>query len=259
MAFFHIEKERRFTKDGIAMPTKSETYDKVYGERLYEEQTGTVTSIYRKLKEHEIDRYETCLQLLPPRVERLLDVGCGGGHLGVVIKERVSEYYGVDISPVLLNQANSNLTRLGGNIKVSLTQCDFDQRLPFEDGFFDAISCIAVLEHVMNPPELVNEIHRVLRPDGFFVVQVPNVAWLPYRIGLLFGRLPLTGGVYLGADWEHLHIFTKKLAVDLLTTKGFEIERVLCSGVFAGYRKWWVSLLGSDIVVKCKKRKKDVM
>ncbi len=235
------------------MPTKSEIYDHVYGDQVYEPQTGMVASLYSRLKKHEVNRYATCLTFLPPKTQRLLDVGCGGGHFAKEAGGRIVEFYGIDVSPLLLEYAKSNLAGVSDEGRIHLVRCDIDQALPFEDGFFDAVTCIAVLEHVMNPPDVIDEIHRVLKADGVFVLEVPNVAWLPYRIGLLFGRLPTSGGVYLGADWEHLHIFTMELVIELLTSRGFEIEAVSCSGVFARYRRWWGSLLGGDIIVKCKK------
>jgi hypothetical protein len=66
----------------------------------------------------------------------------------------------------------------------------------------------------------------------------------------MFGQLPTTGGVYLGADWEHLHNFTKSTISLLLIEKGFEIKAVSCSGIFQKYRKWWPSALSADLVVK---------
>ncbi len=45
--------------------------------------------------------------------------------------------------------------------------------LPFADGTFDAVVCQAVLEHVLDPPRVVAEIHRVLRPAGLLYAEVP--------------------------------------------------------------------------------------
>jgi SAM-dependent methyltransferase len=45
--------------------------------------------------------------------------------------------------------------------------------LPFADGTFDAVVCQAVLEHVLDPPRVVAEMHRVLRPDGLLYSEIP--------------------------------------------------------------------------------------
>jgi SAM-dependent methyltransferase len=45
--------------------------------------------------------------------------------------------------------------------------------IPVGDAHFDAVICNAVLEHVANPVEVVQEIHRVLKPGGYFYVCVP--------------------------------------------------------------------------------------
>jgi SAM-dependent methyltransferase len=45
--------------------------------------------------------------------------------------------------------------------------------LPFADGSFDAVICQAVLEHVVDPPRVVSEIHRVLAPGGLVYAEIP--------------------------------------------------------------------------------------
>ena len=47
--------------------------------------------------------------------------------------------------------------------------------LPFADGSFDAVVCQAVLEHVVGPIRVVEEIHRVLRPEGLVYSEVPLI------------------------------------------------------------------------------------
>ena len=46
-------------------------------------------------------------------------------------------------------------------------------RIPKEDNAFDTILCIAVLEHVENPEEVVPELYRVLKPGGNLIASVP--------------------------------------------------------------------------------------
>ncbi len=48
-------------------------------------------------------------------------------------------------------------------------------QLPFKDEVFDAVILEAVLEHVINPKEVVSEVHRVLRPDGRIYAGVPFI------------------------------------------------------------------------------------
>ncbi len=45
--------------------------------------------------------------------------------------------------------------------------------LPFQDGSFDVVVCQAVLEHVLDPARVVDEIHRVLAADGLVYSEVP--------------------------------------------------------------------------------------
>jgi ubiquinone/menaquinone biosynthesis C-methylase UbiE len=232
---------------------KKKVYDKAYGyeECFYEPSHGLMGFLYKKLRKREINRYQVTYDLLPPIGEsgRLLDVGCGDGDLVFICRKKFGECYGIDISKVRIERARKRALEkhMDG---LYFYECDADEGLPFSDSFFDAVTCIAVLEHVFNPPNVVNEIHRVLKPNGFFIVQVPNVAWFPYRIQLLFGKLPKTGGVYLGADWEHLHWFTKDTLVKLLLASGFQIKQVTCSGIFAKFRKYCLSLLSGDLLIK---------
>jgi SAM-dependent methyltransferase len=48
-------------------------------------------------------------------------------------------------------------------------------QIPVADGFFDAIICNAVLEHVENPDEVMNEFYRVCKPGGVLYLCVPFI------------------------------------------------------------------------------------
>lgn len=87
----------------------------------------------------------------------------------------------VDVSPLRVQHAKKKAKQLDGD-SFHFYECDVDDGLPFSNSFFDVVSCIAVLEHVFNPPNLVKEIHRVLKPGGIFLKQVPNSVWMPCRI-----------------------------------------------------------------------------
>ncbi len=235
---------------------KKKVYDNVYGRKeiSYEPSHGVIAFLYGKLLRFEVNRYQVAYALLQSDQGRLLDVGCGDGYFIFMAKDKFKECYGVDVSPLRIERAKEGSKERSDGDDFHFYECDVDEGLPFSNSFFDAVSCIAVLEHVFNPPRVLDEIRRVLKQGGTFIVQVPNIAWIPYRIQLLFGKLPRSGGVYFGADWEHLHEFTKSTLCELLTKKGFEISSVSCSGVLAKQRRWWSSTLGGDLVVKSEKR-----
>jgi SAM-dependent methyltransferase len=52
----------------------------------------------------------------------------------------------------------------------------------FPDRFFDVVTLYHVLEHTPDPLEICREVHRILKEDGFLVIQVPNRDSLQYRI-----------------------------------------------------------------------------
>jgi SAM-dependent methyltransferase len=93
---------------------------------------------------------------------RVLDVGCGQKPYRAMFK--TSEYIGVEIdSPE--------------NRKSKAADHFYDgKHLPFADGDFDTVLCNQVLEHVFEPDEFVDELHRVLKPGGALVLTAP-FAW----------------------------------------------------------------------------------
>jgi ubiquinone/menaquinone biosynthesis C-methylase UbiE len=237
---------------------KERIYDRIYGENtiLYDAPRGIIGFLYKKFQKYELNRNQAVLNLLPSFADKLLDIGCGNGDFVFSARSKFAQCYGVDISPKRILNARTVSKEMGLTNQLNFESCDIDNGLPFSDAYFDVITCVSVLEHVFNPPNTIEEIYRILKPGGLFILQVPNIAWLPLRFQLLFGSLPLTGGVYSNADWEHLHNFTKSLLYQLLQEKGFTISNIFCSGVFARYRKWWISALGSDLIVRSTKGKK---
>jgi SAM-dependent methyltransferase len=80
--------------------------------------------------------------------QRVLDVGCGvKPYLPFFATAR--EYVGVDLVP----------TEYADLVGAA-------EQLPVEDGAFDVVLCIQVLEHVDEPVRAIRELHRVTRPGG---------------------------------------------------------------------------------------------
>jgi SAM-dependent methyltransferase len=96
---------------------------------------------------------------------RLLEVGCGVGAVLAVLGQEYPgvALFGVDIEEKQLEFARVHLERAG--VEAALRQADA-LALPFEDGSFDHVWMMWLLEHVTDPPAALREARRVLVPDG---------------------------------------------------------------------------------------------
>lgn len=96
---------------------------------------------------------------------RLLEVGCGVGAVLAVLGQEYPgvELFGVDIEQKQLDFARGHLERAG--VEATLRRADA-LALPFEDGSFDHVWMMWLLEHVADPPAALREARRVLVPEG---------------------------------------------------------------------------------------------
>lgn len=94
----------------------------------------------------------------PADRRRVLVVGCGDGSAG----------YGALAAVQGARWLESDVSLAGRAAVV----CDASD-LPFQDGHFDLVICVAVLEHVLEPQRCVDEIHRVLAEDGVVYATTP--------------------------------------------------------------------------------------
>lgn len=163
---------------------------------------------------------------------RVLDIGCGDGRFSLLLKDacQAREMYGVEISPQAVKSANE--------VGVRAFQVDVDEdRFPFQDGYFDAIFCGEVIEHLFDPDHLLDEIYRTLNPTGFSIITTPNLAAWFNRLILLFGfqpyELDASARHYVGraksfgeSGGGHIRTMTYKALKGLLGLHGFRIVRV---------------------------------
>jgi SAM-dependent methyltransferase len=116
-------------------------------------------SIYRDLRQH-----------LKAFSGKLLDIGCGNSPFRHLLDPAISEYRGIDVPEASsFGYQNPDTVYYDGRV------------IPFPDESFDALLCTEVLEHVVEPVELIQEMHRVLKPGGLALVTIPWSARFHYK------------------------------------------------------------------------------
>lgn len=110
--------------------------------------------------------------------------------------------------------------------------CDLDEKIDLPSASVDICVASEVLEHIYHSVHFVREVGRILRQDGYFIVVVPNICSLSYRLSFLRGDLPLWAAradrTYqqfgaVGAEGGHVRDYTFKELETLLMTNGFDI------------------------------------
>lgn len=163
---------------------------------------------------------EEILACIPYWVTSMLDVGCGTGALGAVVKKRNPACYvaGVDIFPPAANEARRVLDKVWlGDVEDLLKQ----GQITSPDGGFDVIVCADVLEHLVNPWDTLKQLTCLLSERGQVVISVPNFRNVIELNFLLSGSWSYTEtGIF---DRTHLRFFTLDSAREMIENAGLEI------------------------------------
>jgi ubiquinone/menaquinone biosynthesis C-methylase UbiE len=110
------------------------------------------------------------LELLPARLGRVVDVGCGPGVMVEAVLARGGTFDGVDLSPEMVREAKDRFGHLDG---MSFRQGSIEE-LELPDRHYDQVICMAVIEYLKTPDLAMAEIARVLCPGGIAVITVPK-------------------------------------------------------------------------------------
>jgi len=100
---------------------------------------------------------------------RVLDLGCGTGYGTAILAEAAKNVIAVDISREAITYAMENYRRQGLDFLVA--DCI---QLPIRSATQDLVVCFEVVEHLSEQHRLLDEISRVLKPDGLLLMSTPN-------------------------------------------------------------------------------------
>jgi 2-polyprenyl-3-methyl-5-hydroxy-6-metoxy-1,4-benzoquinol methylase len=173
------------------------------------------------LKESEGSSHTTILSMtekLP--AGRVLDVGCSGGLLSELLRDRGHHVTGVDYLEIP-----------GIDKRVDeFFQADLEQGIPAEVGEgYDLAVAADVLEHLRNSEGLLHEMGQRLNEGGKVIVSVPNFGhWYP-RVRTVFGIFDYDQRGIL--DKTHVRFFTRRSLLRMFKKQGFKVTDLRMTGL----------------------------
>lgn len=187
------------------------------------------------------DREKIVLNLLSGLMKRnctFLDIGCGNGKFMKFVHNRFDrlniDVKGMDYSASEVKEAKE--------IGLDVTRGNIEDGTKYQDNDFDIVYSGEVIEHLVNPDKFLDEINRITKKGGFFILTTPNLcAWFN-RILMPLGMQPLflepsTKSKMVGAGFlkrfkqdeqpvGHIRVFTIEALKDMLRMAGFKIVAV---------------------------------
>jgi len=182
----------------------------------------TYNQLYAKQRNYYQNERRDILQFVPKGVKRTLEFGCGQGNFSELLKKTMGvEAWAIEIDEQAACQAQNKIDRV-----INADAHEGMSQIP--DNYFDCIFFLDILEHLLNPHKLLEEVKQKLTPGGKVIVSVPNV-----RYWSVFRKYVWSG------DWEykekgvmditHLRFFTRKSIFKMFTSSGYQIDQ--CVGI----------------------------
>jgi 2-polyprenyl-3-methyl-5-hydroxy-6-metoxy-1,4-benzoquinol methylase len=205
---------------------------------VYDKRFEEVVSTYHDPHHLMYKKMRRVLELVKPG-RALIDVGCGIGEFIVQLRDRFDTVVGIDISPPEIEFARK---RLGKEKHVSL-HCGTLESFRFPAEHFDVCLCLDALEHVPEVFQLLQEIYRILRYQGEFIVTIPN--WYDIIVSKLLNLNPL-----------HVNTLTPWQWMALLRKANFKVRSysaVEFPLIHSGFLSKKIPILGMCILITASK------
>ncbi len=236
------------------MPSAEETvkYYQVDGIAKYD-----ANYIKNKMAEsNEAERfsmYKDALLKYLSKGDKVLDVGCHDGQFLSVLKKAGFDIYGQEVHKELAHAVQEYLNI---NINTSeLTTFDIKEE-------YDCISAMSVIEHIPNIEDVVTKIYNLLKPGGYFLLDVPNVdSYQSIVIHYFFSKT--LNYWFHPTPPMHLWEFNKKTIEKFLNRFGFKVVEMHTMDPFEGTKEkanypegYHIAREGLDIInVESEKRR----
>jgi 2-polyprenyl-3-methyl-5-hydroxy-6-metoxy-1,4-benzoquinol methylase len=188
-------------------------------DKRYESKQSTAELYFKNIRKELLD-------MIPENLKEgnLLELGAGSCNTLIYAKENgyAKAIYGIELCKI----ENSNQEN---DLIDNLLITDVEKTiLPYKKEFFDVIICGDVLEHLVDPYEMVRKLKTFLKKDGVLIISLPNIREFNTLKTIFFkGDFKYTESGIL--DKTHLRFFCKKNMINLFEENGFEVEEVISS------------------------------
>jgi len=151
----------------------------------------------------------------------VLDIGCGGGATGRLVKDKFpgTRVVGIEINAGAAEHARGVLDRV-----VCAGVDDVDPARDMPDERISTVLLLDVLEHLYDPWRALQRIHGWLAPQTRVIASLPNIRNLATLSELAGGHFEYAENGVL--DVTHVRFFTRASLRDLFEQTGFEVRRI---------------------------------
>lgn len=199
-------------------------------------------AIFEERKAHDRDSlYRSHLDTLAQyqATGKFLDVGTHCGFFMRHTRGRAWEAEGVEPSPVL-----GELAREKFGLKVKTGSLE---TAAFPDNSFDVITLLDVIEHLHNVRGMLNEIQRIIKPNGVFFIKTPNGTYNYFK-HLVFHNLLRQQKYDCFDAREHVAAYTVPTLTRLLNETGWQVVTSMPSAPVQTYGSHFVKVAGRNIL-----------
>jgi SAM-dependent methyltransferase len=157
---------------------------------------------------------EELVDLVPPKVNRVLDIGCAKGGYGKHLKLVRPDIWivGVELNPIMADSAKNCYDEI---ITRPIEKVQIKEQ-------FDLVNCGDILEHLENPWRMLERIYHLLNDGGYLVLSIPNAGhWTVIKDLLKGGFEYIPFGLLC---ISHLRWFTESSIRQALADAGFRID-----------------------------------
>ena len=171
----------------------------------------------RKMSTDGADKYriDFILRNILDNNLKILDLGCWDGSYAVRYRKKTNIIYGIEAASTSAKRAQEK--------GIITEQGDFMDNIFFEKIKFDIVVAGEIIEHIFDTDLFLQKIYNMLKPHGRLVLTTPNVASLPRRLLLLFGKNPLLDNRITKNTAGHIRYFTFEGIYEILKDNGFKI------------------------------------